>query len=50
MGREEPHEVQKREVENPVPGEEQPQALVHAGATQLEKKRTQVSWWTQSWS
>ena len=36
MGWQEPYKVQKRALQTPAPGERQPQAPVHAGATQLE--------------
>lgn len=36
MGWQKPHKVQTREMQSPAPREEQPQAPVHAGDTQLE--------------
>jgi len=36
VGREEPDEVQQRQMQGPAPGEEQPQAPVEAGADLLE--------------
>jgi len=36
LGREEPDEVQQRQMQGPVPGEEQPHASVQAGADLLE--------------
>ena len=36
MGTEEPDEVQQGQVQGPAPGEEQPHALVQAGADLLE--------------
>lgn len=48
----EPHAAQQGEAPSCAHGDEQPQAPVNAGATQLEssKKRTWGSWWTSSWT
>ena len=44
LGREEPDEVQQRQMQGPAPGEEQPQAPVQAGADLLESSSAERDW------
>jgi len=54
MGQQEPRASQRRELQSPVLGEEQPQAPVQAGGCPAGKQpgrgRTWGSWWRLSWT